>query len=76
MFINPKAMQRHIKELDFPNKSENVIGLQVADFVPNNFARRYAGLDKLKFNINNALWKSLYDGDIKKSSRFGMKLMP
>ena len=77
MFVEPLAIQKHIRNIDFPNKLDNVIGLQVADFVPNNFARRHCStLRKAKFNIFEPLYSSLYDGGIAKAHRFGMKVMP
>ncbi|WP_432702700.1 DUF3800 domain-containing protein [Lysinibacillus sphaericus] len=76
MFINAVTMQKHLKEIEFPNKLENIPGLQVADFVPNNFARNILGFYHHEFNINGVLRKQRYDGSIEKRERFGVKYMP
>lgn len=76
MFINPYAMQNHIREIEFPLKTNNNEGLQVADFVPNPFARKTLEKKQHKFNIYQTLRTSRYHGGIYKGSRFGIKVMP
>jgi len=76
MFINAVTMQKHLKEIEFPNKQDNNPGLQVADFVPNNFARNHLCLPHHEFNIYNVLRKQRYNGNIEKRERFGVKYMP
>jgi len=76
MYVNAYAMQRHIREIEFPAKKENNAGLQIADFVPNPFARIALGLKQQQHNIYKTLRKSRYHGGIYKGDRFGVKLMP
>lgn len=76
MYVNPYAMQRHIREIDFPNKLENNAGLQIADFIPNPFARKVLEKKQYKFNIYKTLRLVRYDGGIYKGNRFGIKVMP
>lgn len=76
MYINPYAIQRHLQEIHFPAKQENLAGLQMADFIPNTFARKACGKDHKKFNIYDALRKNQYDGNLMKQARFGVKVMP
>lgn len=76
MFVNPYAMQKYVGEITFPLKTANVSGLQLADFVPNPFARKAAGKPQAAFNIYQALRKSRYDGGLQKYDRFGIKYMP
>ena len=49
MFISPFAMQNYLREIDFPPKSSNNPGLQIADFIPNPFARN--ALKRNRINI-------------------------
>ncbi|ELK43374.1 hypothetical protein D478_03654 [Brevibacillus agri BAB-2500] len=76
MFVNPFAMQTLLKDIDFPSKTENIAGLQIADFVPNPFARNALGNKQPQFNIYQALRPLRYDGGLGKFDRFGMKIMP
>jgi len=76
MFVNPYAMQTLLKDIDFPNKTDNIAGLQIADFVPNPFARNTLGNKQPQFNIYQALRPLRYDGGLRKFDRFGIKIMP
>lgn len=76
MFINASTMQKHLKEIEFPNKLENNPGLQVTDFVPNGFARQILGFRNQEFNINSVLKSQRYHGSIEKRNRFGVKFIP
>lgn len=76
MYVNAFAMQRYLGEIEFPSKQVNTAGLQVADFVPNVFARSTLGLPKHKPSIYDVLRKSRYDGNLMKHNRFGIKVMP
>jgi hypothetical protein len=42
-FVSPFAMQTLLKDIAFPDKQANEAGLQLADFVPNPFARKGLG---------------------------------
>ncbi|MCD2347409.1 DUF3800 domain-containing protein [Clostridium guangxiense] len=80
MYISPYAMQRNLIHIDFPSKSENVAGLQVADFLPNNIVRKVSGglynKKMHEFNLYQPIRKSRYDGGFKLFNRFGIKIMP
>lgn len=81
MYINPYAMQKHLTGITFPSKTCNVPGLQIADFVPNDLARKVlskktSSNNKNRFNISNNLRKARYDGGLSKHDRFGFKIMP
>lgn len=76
MFVNPFALQQHLREISFPNKRDNVEGLQIADFVPNGFARHAAGLDT-KYSTYDTVRKYRYAGGIADGyKRFGVKFIP
>ncbi|MHB9143303.1 MAG: DUF3800 domain-containing protein [Paludibacter sp.] len=77
MYINSYAMQRLLRDIEFPNKTGNVLGLQLADFIPNDFARQAAGFSKQKFSIYDISRTFRYNGGIpSKENRFGVKVMP
>ena len=76
MFVNPYVLQRHLREISFPSKRDNVEGLQIADFVPNGFARHAAGL-QTKDSTYSTVRKYRYAGGIADGyKRFGVKFIP
>lgn len=73
MFYSHKIIQKYITGLEFKNKKENITGLQIADFIPNDLARTHAGmLPKFK-KTHIIIRKSLYDGEVQRKDRFGNK---
>lgn len=76
MFISPYAIQKHLVEINFPPKNSNMAGLQLADFIPNNFARKHGVNNKHRINIYNSVRKIRYDGGLSNQNRFGIKVMP
>ena len=76
MFVSPYAMQKHLKEIYFPTKKENIAGLQIADFIPNSFARKGAEKEQSRYNIYQCIRKLRYDGGIQNYNRFGIKYLP
>lgn len=76
MYVNSKKMIEKLGSIDFPKKKDNNIGLQLADFVPNYFARNELGKEQKRFNIDNQLRRYRYDGNLHLRDRFGVKVMP
>lgn len=76
LFVSSYAMQTLLKDITFPSKGDNNCGLQMADFVPNGFARQYGQNKDYRFNINSVLNQFRYDGGLGKPDRFGIKVMP
>ncbi|KAB7704904.1 DUF3800 domain-containing protein [Bacillus aerolatus] len=76
MFVSPHAMQTYLREIEFPPKSSNNPGLQVADFIPNPFARNALQKKQNKFNVYKEIRKLRYEGGLKRFDRFGIKIMP
>lgn len=76
MYMPKNIAEKHLLGIDFVNKNENNIGLQLADFIPNSFARNHAGFQQAQDNIFNTLRHCLYDGTIREPVRFGVKYMP
>ncbi len=76
MYMERKTAEKRLLGLDFIEKSENVAGLQIADFVPNSFAREHAGMKQSNPNIFSTLKYHKYHGGINLPDRFGIKNMP
>lgn len=76
MYYSKDTMNKRLTSMDFALKSTNNIGLQIADFVPNYFARKHNNFKSQKFNIDEQLRKHRYDGGINKRDKFGVKKMP
>lgn len=80
MYITKEAMGKHLLGLDFVKKEENNAGLQIADFIPNTFARYFAGFNPID-NDDTLLNKMKYyrynGGSVANNpDRFGIKFMP
>lgn len=76
MYVSPYAIQKSIISIDFPKKSDNIAGLQIADFIPNDVARDALKKKKHQFNINREINQAKYDGMIGNKDRFGVKIIP
>ncbi len=76
IYINPHSMQELLIGIDFYKKSENVAGLQIADFVPNDIVRSVLAKKQHKYNVNNAIKKQRYNGGIQRKDKFGIKILP
>ena len=76
MYYTSKFFQTHIGDIRFEGKSANLAGLQLADFIPNTFARKCSGAKAKHDSFKNIVLKQAYDGGIKKRSKYGLKLIP
>lgn len=78
MYITREAMQNHLLGIHFIGKSENNAGLQVADFIPNAFAREHAGFGQL--DKDDTLIRKMkyyrYGRQQGNQDRYGIKHMP
>ena len=43
IYVNSSSVQKYIKGIEFPSKQENIAGLQLADFIPNQIAKKVLG---------------------------------
>lgn len=80
MFYPAKAINKRIKGIYFKQKTDNIIGLQIADFIPNSIGRHILNKiynDKKQRNVPYPIIENkLYDGYIGKRNRFGVKIIP
>lgn len=80
MFYPAKSINKRIKGICFKNKTDNIIGLQVADFIPNAIGRHVLnksyGNNKQRNVYYPILENKLYDGHVKNIHRFGIKKIP
>ena len=78
MYVNSKSIQKYIRSIDFPSKQENIAGLQLADFIPNQIAKKSIG-KKIYTNskdFNNNIYRRTYDGTCNNKNRFGIRVIP
>lgn len=76
MYMTKEAAEKWLLGIDFADKSNNEVGLQVADFILNSFARDHVGISQSNPNIFGTLRYNLYDGNMGNRERFGIKYMP
>lgn len=76
LFIEKNAHQSRLGTISFPLKTDNNIGLQLADFVPNPMARWVGGRNQKLPNLFNEIESKLYCGGVKSTNRFGFKKIP
>lgn len=75
LFMKKEILQKRLGAISFPLKSDNIIGLQLADFVPNVLARKALGKKQKPFSICKGVESKLYDGRIDRKDRFGFKII-
>lgn len=75
LFVKKESLQKYLSTINFAIKSENVIGLQLADFIPNPLARQALSKRQKPFSIINEINLKLYDGEIGMKERFGFKII-
>ena len=79
MFYPAKEIKSRITSLEFKSKKDNIVGLQIADFIPNSMGRHelhkiYKSKER---NVPYSIIESkLYDGAVNRSDRFGLKIIP
>lgn len=75
LFVKKEILQDKLGTISFPPKSDNIIGLQLADFIPNVLARKALGMSQKPFSIYDGIENKLYDGKINRKDRFGFKIV-
>lgn len=72
LFYSNKTLQDTVLGIDFRTKSDNEIGLQIADFVPNPLARFALGKEQKEPSLFGSIQQRTYMN----SNRFGHKIIP
>lgn len=75
LFIKKETLQTRLSTINFAIKSDNIIGLQLADFIPNSLARKALGKSQKPFSILDGINAKLYDGEVGMKDRFGFKII-
>lgn len=76
LYYNKNIFQDKFVNINFYNKVDNIIGLQIADFIPGQLNRMCNSLDPKEFSLIEEIKRKLYDGDCGMADRFGFKIMP
>lgn len=76
MFFNKDALQKYLSTISFPLKADNIIGLQLADFIPNVLKKKAFELNQRIPTIVDEIVDCLYDGGTGREDVFGMKKIP
>ena len=75
LFIKKETLQNRLSTINFLLKNDNNVGLQVADFIPNSLARHVLCKNQKPYSIFDQICDRLYDGNIARKSRFGLKII-
>lgn len=76
MYYTPHFFQTHIGDICFEDKSNNLPGLQLADFIPNTYARKCAGIPAKHAAFQQCVMRQAYDGGMGNRPKFGLKKIP
>lgn len=75
LFIKKEILQHRLSTINFAIKSDDIIGLQIADFIPNPVARYALSKKQKPFSNFEGIMKRLYDGNIGMTEKFGLKII-
>jgi len=76
LYLNADIFQDKLFNINFNNKADNIIGLQLADFIPGQLNRSCNDLKPKEFSLLEQINSKLYDGNCDMPNRFGFKIMP
>ncbi|KAF6582740.1 MULTISPECIES: DUF3800 domain-containing protein [Paenibacillus] len=76
LFYSNKTVQKRLSTINFSLKPDNVIGLQIADLLPNTWNRKLSGKSQRTYGLLDVIEKQAYDGGCNKKDRFGLKIIP
>lgn len=76
MFYPAKQINKRILNLEFRDKKENIPGLQLADFVPNTLGRKICNKNSNSEINYMSIESKLYDGNIDRKDKYGIKQIP
>lgn len=75
LFYNAQTISKYIKTIDFKEKSQNNIGLQLADMIPNPLNRHLSGMEQAIEHLYPTIESKIYDGNRTNLKRFGQKVL-
>lgn len=76
LYYSPKTIQDHLREIHFEPKTNNLAGLQLADFVPNTLGRYAAMMKPKNRDFAKNVRSKLYDGgETDGKYKFGFKVL-
>ena len=76
LFYDRRILQKRLGTINFALKADNLIGLQIADLIPNSFNRKLCGKKQRTYGFLDAFEKIAYDGGKGMVDRFGIKIVP
>lgn len=76
LFFDRRILQQRLGTINFSLKADNIIGLQIADLVPNSLNRKLSNKKQRSYGFLDAFEKIAYDGDSGRTDRFGIKVIP
>lgn len=76
LFYDRRSLQRRLGPISFPLKADNIIGLQLADLIPNSLNRKLSNKKQRTFGLIDTFENISYDGCCSQKDRFGIKLIP
>lgn len=76
MFLTSAALQDVIQGIKFVPKSANNSAVQLADFIPNQIARKATHKRPVIYGIYPVINSMRYDGTLQEPGRFGVKIIP
>lgn len=75
LFYNAECISKYIKTISFEDKTQNNIGLQLADMIPNPLNRHLSGVEQAIENMYQTIENKIYDGNRSNIKRFGQKVL-
>lgn len=76
LFYDRRSLQKRLGHISFPLKADNIIGLQLADLIPNSLNRKLSMKEQRTFGLIDTFEAISYDGCCGQQKRFGIKLIP
>lgn len=76
LYYSPKTIQDHLRDIHFEPRTNNLAGLQLADFVPNTLGRYAAMMKPKNRDFAKNVRSKLYDGgEADGKYKFGFKVL-
>lgn len=75
-YLDRRTLQHHLGTINFPLKADNIVGLQLADLIPNSLNRYLCKKQQRTYGLINTILKLAYNGNSNTSGQFGIKIIP